>query len=65
MSEPAWSPCKRICIVDPARSICVGCFRTLEELERWTRMSRREHMAIKSQLKQRKANHHAQRAVKA
>lgn len=53
MNTPIWSPCKRICIVDPEQSICVGCFRTMDELGRWSQMSREEHLAVKDQLKAR------------
>lgn len=29
------SPCSRICIVDPALKLCVGCGRTLDEIAGW------------------------------
>lgn len=57
MTEPIWSPCKKICVVDPAQSMCVGCFRTLEELGRWTLMTRQEHLAIKGELADREATY--------
>ncbi len=53
MSAPIWTPCKKICVVDPNQSMCVGCFRTLDELGRWTLMSHEEHLAIKAELKER------------
>lgn len=61
MSEPIWSPCKKICVVDPDRSICVGCFRTLDELGRWTLMSREERLAVKADLAAREARYRAAR----
>lgn len=63
MSEPIWSPCKRVCVVDPRQSLCVGCFRTLEELGRWTRMTRDEHLAIKAELPGREAAYRAKKAT--
>ena len=45
-----WSPCIKVCFVDPERQICVGCFRTMEELARWTRYSDDERAAIGDQL---------------
>jgi len=53
MSAPIWSPCKKVCVVDPNQSICVGCFRTLDELGRWTAMSHEERLAVKAALKDR------------
>jgi len=59
MSKPIWSPCKKICLVDPAHSICVGCMRTLDELGRWTSMSHEERRAVKDDLKRREAVYRA------
>lgn len=30
------SPCRNICVMDAARGWCQGCFRTLEEIARWS-----------------------------
>lgn len=59
MSKPIWSPCKKVCLVDPGHSICVGCFRTLDELGRWTAMSSDERLAVKHDLKRREAAYRA------
>jgi predicted Fe-S protein YdhL (DUF1289 family) len=59
MNAPIWSPCKKICVVDPAQSMCVGCFRTLDELGRWTLMTQDERLAVKAQLKAREADYRA------
>lgn len=61
MSKPIWSPCKKICLVDPAQPICVGCFRTLDELGRWTSMSHEERLAVKHELKARENAYRAGR----
>ncbi len=50
MSEPIWSPCRKVCVVDPAQTMCVGCFRTLEELGRWSLMTQEERLAVKAEL---------------
>ncbi|SHM38967.1 hypothetical protein SAMN05443432_10732 [Roseovarius litoreus] len=42
------SPCVRICVVHPEARICTGCYRTMDEIARWSRMEsaeRREIMA--------------------
>lgn len=52
-----WSPCIKVCFVDPKAQICVGCFRTLEELGRWTRMTDAEREAVGRQLEDRRADY--------
>lgn len=32
------SPCVRICMIHPDARICVGCYRTADEIARWTAM---------------------------
>jgi len=32
------SPCLSVCRMDPARALCDGCFRTLDEIAAWGRM---------------------------
>ncbi len=42
------SPCVKICVIHPGARICVGCFRTGDEIASWSRMTpekRREIMA--------------------
>jgi len=41
------SPCVRVCVVHPEARICTGCYRSIDEITRWTKMSaeaRREVM---------------------
>ncbi len=33
------SPCVKICVLDAAGRICLGCKRTIEEITEWSRMS--------------------------
>jgi uncharacterized protein len=33
------SPCLSVCRIDPAGEWCEGCFRTLDEISAWSRMS--------------------------
>lgn len=30
------SPCINVCRMDPATDLCVGCYRTIEEITRWS-----------------------------
>jgi len=63
MNEPIWSPCKKVCVVDPAQTICVGCFRTLEELGRWSLMSHEQRLAVKAELPARETAYRDKRGV--
>ena len=53
------SPCVRICNVDARADICIGCFRTLDEISCWTRYSEGERTAINEKLPARRAQFEA------
>lgn len=40
------SPCVKICVVHPAERICTGCYRTIDEIGNWSRMSPEERAEI-------------------
>ncbi|MBX7249965.1 MAG: DUF1289 domain-containing protein [Caulobacteraceae bacterium] len=45
---PIATPCVKVCIVDGESGLCLGCYRTLEEVAGWGRLEedqRREIMA--------------------
>ena len=52
---PIKTPCVKVCFVDPKAGVCLGCFRTMEELGRWTRYSDAERDAIMQALPEREA----------
>jgi predicted Fe-S protein YdhL (DUF1289 family) len=33
--RPIATPCIKVCVVDGASGLCLGCFRTLPEIARW------------------------------
>ena len=47
------SPCNKICAVDPVSALCVGCGRTLAEIEGWIRFSADERARIMAVLPRR------------
>lgn len=52
-----YSPCKKVCIHDPATELCRGCGRTLQEIQDWMSLSEAEQLRIMAELAQRlKAN---------
>ena len=60
--QPIKTPCVKVCFVDPAANLCVGCFRTMEELGRWTRYSDAEREAILAALPGREARYQTSHA---
>ena len=44
------SPCVKVCIMDPQRGLCRGCYRTLDEIARWAAMSDAERDKILKEL---------------
>ena len=45
-AAPIASPCLRVCMVDGRSRHCVGCYRTLPEIARWSRLTDTERAAI-------------------
>jgi uncharacterized protein len=44
------SPCTRVCVVHPARRLCIGCGRSLDEIARWIDLGDAERARIMAQL---------------
>jgi len=44
------SPCVKLCVVHPEERICVGCFRSIEEISGWSRMTQEERAAVMEEL---------------
>ncbi|EGU49675.1 hypothetical protein VIOR3934_04784 [Vibrio orientalis CIP 102891 = ATCC 33934] len=56
--EPIYpSPCVRNCCLD-GNDVCLGCFRTLEEILNWSHSSNVEKQAILAKCKERRAQNH-------
>lgn len=56
MSKPVWqrneidSPCVQICVVHPTERICTGCYRSIDEITQWSRLSPEQRQAIMADL---------------
>jgi predicted Fe-S protein YdhL (DUF1289 family) len=50
MRDEVQSPCVKLCVVHPEERICVGCFRSIEEISTWSRMTHEERAAIMADL---------------
>lgn len=55
-TPPLWerpepeSPCVQICAIHPQEGICVGCYRTLEEIAGWSQMGPVRRRALMAEL---------------
>lgn len=48
------SPCLNVCKLDTAKTICIGCFRTLSEIGEWSRATDRRKQQIVDEAAKRK-----------
>lgn len=47
------SPCVKLCVIHPEERLCLGCFRTIEEISAWSRMTPEARRAVMAELKAR------------
>ncbi|NBB97124.1 MAG: DUF1289 domain-containing protein [Alphaproteobacteria bacterium] len=56
MTDDIWkrdevqSPCVKICVIHPDARLCTGCFRSLDEIAEWSRMTPDTRRAIMDDL---------------
>lgn len=55
------SPCIKVCTLDPTGEMCLGCFRTLEEIGAWAAMSEHQQREVIERLPGRRNEWRAQR----
>ena len=44
------SPCVKLCSIHPTEQICVGCYRSMEEIGAWSSLSSEVRLKIMSEL---------------
>ena len=49
-ANSAESPCIKLCTVDAATGLCLGCGRTLDEIAGWSMMSEEARRAVNASL---------------
>jgi predicted Fe-S protein YdhL (DUF1289 family) len=49
------SPCISICQMDPQADVCLGCYRTRQEIASWSRMSAEAQRELLAVLNERRA----------
>jgi predicted Fe-S protein YdhL (DUF1289 family) len=47
------TPCEKVCAVDPHSGLCLGCGRSLSEIERWAKLSDGERARVMAELPRR------------
>jgi uncharacterized protein len=48
------TPCVQVCAVDGASGLCLGCFRTLNEIAGWARLTPEERERLMAELPSRR-----------
>lgn len=49
------TPCTKVCIVDGASGLCLGCFRSLSEIGGWSGLSDQQRAAVMTDLPTRRS----------
>jgi len=61
MTDDVWrrdeieSPCIKLCVVDPSTRLCLGCFRSIDEIGAWSAMDPAERRRVMAELPARAA----------
>lgn len=48
------TPCINVCQMDPARGVCIGCCRSLDEIANWGSLSEAERERVLETLAERR-----------
>ena len=56
LDAPVRSPCTSVCVLDPEHRVCIGCYRTIDEIASWGSASDDAKRAILAQLPTRRAS---------
>jgi predicted Fe-S protein YdhL (DUF1289 family) len=54
-ASPIESPCNKVCVIDAACGLCIGCGRTLAEIGGWLSMTSDERRRVMDELPARRA----------
>ena len=52
---PIKTPCVKVCVVDGESGLCMGCYRRLNEVAGWAKLSDAERETIMGELKSRRS----------
>lgn len=54
-SKDPLSPCIGVCTLEPQTRLCIGCFRSIDEIAAWSRYSMEEKRQVLAKLEGRRA----------
>jgi predicted Fe-S protein YdhL (DUF1289 family) len=54
------SPCINVCRMDDATGLCLGCFRTIEEIALWSQASSAQRLRVLLAVERRRVEHDPQ-----
>jgi uncharacterized protein len=54
------SPCINICKMDADNGLCIGCYRTIDEITRWSRIDDEQRVHILGAVAKRRLEHEPQ-----
>jgi len=54
-SRPVVTPCVKVCIVDGPTGLCLGCYRTLQEIGGWSALTDERRAEIMAELASRRS----------
>jgi predicted Fe-S protein YdhL (DUF1289 family) len=60
MTDDVWqrdeieSPCVKICMIHPDAKLCIGCYRTSDEIAGWSGMTPEDRQALIEELSSRR-----------
>jgi uncharacterized protein len=49
------SPCVKLCVVHPEARICIGCYRSIDEIASWSQLTHDHRAGLMAQLPARAA----------
>jgi predicted Fe-S protein YdhL (DUF1289 family) len=52
---PIKTPCVKVCVIDGESGLCMGCYRRLNEVAGWAKLSDAERETIMGELKSRRS----------
>ena len=50
------TPCTKVCVIDAAKGLCLGCGRSLSEIAAWSRLSGQDRSRVMAELPRRLAS---------
>lgn len=60
MTQVVASPCINVCRMDDATGLCLGCFRTIEEIALWSQASSDQRLRVLLAVERRRVEHDPQ-----